>query len=182
MKNILITGSPGCGKSTLIERLIAGKRVGGISTPEVCRERQRFGFEIVDLKTGKRGILASVDVRDGPRVGKYRVNLGDLNEIGAAAIGKAIDDSEVELVVIDEVGRMECCSPKFKQAVEKALDSDKPVLAAIPLADFDPFIKEIKTREDVKTFHLRRETFEEVFSEIRTLLNAYFQQHRRMVA
>lgn len=170
MKNILITGQPGCGKSSLIKKLIEGRKVGGIATPEIRKRGLRWGFEIVDLESGKGGILASVEEKEGPPVSKYRVNLENLDEIGVSAIEKAVDAPEIEFIVIDEIGKMECFSEKFKKAVTSALGSQKPILAAISLYDFDPFIKEIKARPDTKLFILEREKFAETHSEIQTLL------------
>lgn len=172
MKNILITGLPGCGKSTLIEKLTAGRKVGGISTPEVRRREQRWGFEIADLLSGKRGVLASAEEKDGPAVGKYRVNLKDLDEIGSEALEEAIKNRGVEIIVIDEIGRMECFSGRFKRAVAVALESEKQVLAAISFRDFDPFIREIKSRPDCQLFYLKREDFEKRLNEIKRVLTS----------
>lgn len=170
MKNILLTGRPGSGKSSLIKKLAEGRRVGGITTPEIRKRGLRWGFEIVDLRSGKRGVLASVEEKEGPQVSKYRANLENLNEIGVSAIENAIDDPYVELIVIDEIGKMEFFSEEFRKVVKGALNSDKPVLAAISLYDFDPFIKEIKARSDAKLFVLERGNFDKVLSEIQALL------------
>lgn len=54
--NIFITGNPGCGKSTLIKKLlegIAGKKVSGMITPEIRVDGVREGFKIIDLASGK---------------------------------------------------------------------------------------------------------------------------------
>lgn len=166
-KNILVTGLPGCGKSTLIKELIAGKKVGGITTPEVRRGGWRWGFEIVDLGSGERGVLASVDIKRGPAVGRYKVNLKDLDEIGSQALERAVKNKEVEIVVIDEIGKMECFSERFKRAVIAALESEKKVLAAISYKDFDPLIREIKARRDCQLFYLTRENFEEIFATMK---------------
>lgn len=170
VKNILITGLPGCGKSTLIKRLIAGKKAGGIVTPEIRRGGWRWGFEIVDLLSNEKGVLSSVDAKAGPPVGKYRVNLKDLEEIGSKALEKAIEDKEVEIIVIDEIGKMECFSERFKQTVVAALESEKRVLAAISYQDFAPFIHEIKSRPDSRLFYLKKGDFEKIFNEIREIL------------
>lgn len=169
-KNILVTGLPGCGKSTLIKKLIAGRRVGGITTPEIRKGGRRTGFEIVDLRSGKKSILASIDVKEGSAVGKYKVNLKDLDEIGSKALEEAVENKEVKIVVIDEIGKMECFSERFRRAVIVALESEKKIVAAISYKDFDPFIREIKARPDSRLFHLKRENFEETFNEIGEIL------------
>jgi len=167
VKNILITGLPGCGKSTLVKKLIAGKKVGGIVTPEIRRGRWRWGFEIVDLSSGDKGVLASIDVKEGPAVGKYRVNLEDLDEVGSKALEEAVNDPRIEIIVIDEIGKMECFSERFKRAVVAALDSEKHVLATISYQDFDPFIREIKSRPNAQLFYLKKEGFEKTLNEVK---------------
>jgi nucleoside-triphosphatase len=131
---ILLTGPPRSGKSTVVakavERLRAmGLRVGGVATLEVAGDRGRVGFKLLDLSGGREGTLAMVGLEGGPRVGKYRVNLGDLEGIGAKAIEAAIEGSD--LIVIDEIGPMELLSPGFRRAVERALECGKPLLATI---------------------------------------------------
>ena len=79
---------------------------------------ERVGFEILDLTNGKRGWLAHVNQKIGPQVGKYHVNLRDLEAIGAEAILEASEKCAV--VAIDEIGPMELYSPKFKQTVKQA--------------------------------------------------------------
>jgi nucleoside-triphosphatase len=104
-----------------------GFKIGGIQTAEIREEGLREGFSIRDLATGKTGVLGSAR-GSGPRVGKYHVNLEDLEKIGANALRSALD---CDLIVIDEVGPMELKSEAFVSAVEAVLESDKPVLAVL---------------------------------------------------
>ncbi|HLC01232.1 MAG TPA: nucleoside-triphosphatase, partial [Candidatus Bathyarchaeia archaeon] len=96
MKCVLfITGSPGVGKTTVLTKIInilkeKGYNVGGMISNEVREGGTRVGFEILDLSNQKRGWLAHVNQKIGPMVGKYRVNLENLNNIGAQAITDAI--------------------------------------------------------------------------------------------
>jgi nucleoside-triphosphatase len=152
MKRLLfITGRPGIGKTTVLlkaaEELKAkGYHVGGMISKEVRQEGKRVGFEIVDL-TGVKGWLSHVEQRVGPQVGKYKVNLGDLNSIGANAILDASKNADV--VVIDEIGPMELFSQAFRKAVNEALASGKLVLAVIHHTARDPIVESIKKRDDV---------------------------------
>jgi len=130
----VITGPPGVGKSTIISKSIlrlksAGVIVGGFTTAERRVKGTRVGFEIRDLTDGGIGELASVTARLGPRVGKYRVNLVDLSNVGAGALFKAA--RLAELVVVDEIGPMELVSPEFRRAAEECIESGKPLLAVI---------------------------------------------------
>jgi len=131
---IFLTGMPGSGKSTVlmkaIERLRAeGLRVGGIITPEVKTEGRRTAFKVVDLSSGEEGILASVDQPNGPSVGKYRVNITDFERVAIPALNSAI--KECDIICIDEIGKMELFSAKFKQKVNEILKSEKPLIAAV---------------------------------------------------
>ncbi len=133
MLRIAVTGSPGIGKSTVVAKAAEkladqpGFKIGGIQAAEIRKEGHREGFSIRDFATGKTGVLGSVK-GSGPRVGKYHVNLEDLEKIGANAIRSALD---CDLIVIDEVGPMELKSEAFVSAVEVVLESGKPVLAVL---------------------------------------------------
>jgi len=170
-KNILVTGRPRVGKTTLIRRAAErlGGRAGGFYTEEIPGEgvRGRRGFRIVTLD-GREGTLADVSIKVGPHVGKYGVNLGDLEEIGVAAIERA--RKECEWVVVDEIGKMEEFSERFRQAVTDALDSERRVLATIRLNDSD-FTASIKSRPDVELIRLNVPARDELTANILNLLN-----------
>ncbi|MCS7216672.1 MAG: NTPase [Candidatus Bipolaricaulota bacterium] len=126
-----VTGHPGVGKTTLVKRVLAAVplRAGGMITEEIRKCGYRVGFLLRDVATGREGLLAHRHHCDGPEFGKYRLCLRDLEEIGAAAIERALE--EAELIVIDEVGPMELKSPRFIAAVEKALACPKPLLVTV---------------------------------------------------
>jgi len=154
---IFITGQPGSGKSRLVQEIVQelGIRAGGIITPEI-RKDGRAGFRIIDIASGRQGILAAVDIK-GPRVSKYGVNLKDIEEIGVTAVKKALEDPEVKLIVIDELGKMELCSRAFRDVVQKALESDKDLLVVLHRALVGKykkhgrvFILTTENRKDVK--------------------------------
>lgn len=82
---IVITGRPGSGKSTLVWRIRSyleetDRSTGGIITPEIREGSSRRGFEIVDIKSGRRAVLAALDIR-GPRVGRYGVSVEAVDEV-----------------------------------------------------------------------------------------------------
>jgi nucleoside-triphosphatase len=117
---------------------------------EVREGNVRIGFEIIDLTNSKHGWLAHVNQRTGPQIGKYHVNMEDLEKIGAKAIAEAVE--KCDAVAIDEIGPMELFSQKFKQAVKQALESRKLVLAVVHAKAKDPLISEAKRREDAEVF------------------------------
>jgi nucleoside-triphosphatase len=144
---ILLTGKPGCGKTTLIRRVLEDfpGDVGGFYTQEIREAGTRKGFEIFTLD-GERGVLAHVDIRSSQRVGKYGVDLQALDRLVVPAIQGAV--GRQALVVIDEIGPMEIRSTRFRKVVNHALLSDVKVLGTIAHRSM-PFTDEIKRMPDV---------------------------------
>jgi nucleoside-triphosphatase len=155
--NFLVTGRPGCGKSSVIKEAVGllekrGLRAGGLYCPDVREPGGRVGFKMVDLMTGTERLLAHVDQPTGPRVGKYRVLVENVDSMGGSAVRRAL--READFVVIDEIAPMEMHSESFKRAVAEVLDSPKPLLAAIHRRTEFGFIGEVKSRPDVVLFEV----------------------------
>ena len=150
-KNILFTGPPRCGKSTLIERIIQRIETPatGFFTREIREKGQRVGFSINTLDR-KQGLLAHKRIKSNYVVGKYGVNLADIDKIAVPSMIPEIPDA---LVVIDEIGKMECFSEFFRETLVKVLDSNHMVIGSISLKG-DRFIQKIKAREDVLLVHV----------------------------
>ena len=152
---LLLTGTPGVGKTTVLTKTVNALKekdycVGGMISREVRENGVRVGFEILDLNSGKSGWLAHVNQKSGPHVGKYRVNMEDLNFIGAKAIEDAVE--KCAIIAIDEIGPMELFSEKFKEATRKALEGNKPVLAVVHWKTHDKLINEAKSRHGSEIF------------------------------
>ncbi|MBC8198609.1 MAG: NTPase [Desulfobacteraceae bacterium] len=152
-KNILVTGPPRCGKSTLIEKVILRieKPMTGFFTREIKEKGKRVGFSIIRLD-GKKGVLAHQNIRSRCRVGKYGVNLDDIDRIAVPSIIPMKPD---EIVVIDEIGKMECLSPLFRQTLIRILASKHRVIGSISQKG-DRFIQKIKERDDVVLTHVSK--------------------------
>lgn len=150
--NLLLTGRPGVGKTTIIRAVAQtlGERAGGFYTEEVRERGRRVGFRIVTLN-GETGWLAHVRLPGRYRVGKYNVNVDDLERIGVTAIRRAQALSDV--VLIDEIGPMELYSPAFKQAVMSAMDSPVPLVATV-MARFEPWTHALKVRRDAEVWEV----------------------------
>jgi nucleoside-triphosphatase len=152
---LLLTGAPGVGKTTVLIKTVdalkaQGVSVGGMISREAREGNVRIGFEIIDLTNSKHGWLAHINQRTGPQVGKYHVNMEDLEKIGATAIAEAVE--KCDAVAVDEIGPMELFSQKFKQAVKQALESKKLVLAVVHAKAREPLINEAKQRDDAEKF------------------------------
>ncbi len=130
----------------MIEKLIKQIRmpVTGFFTREIREKGRRVGFSITTLD-GKEGVLAREDSKSRSKVGKYGVNLDQLDQIAVSSIIASASD---QIVIIDEIGKMECSSPLFRQTLIKTLDSENLVIGSIALKG-GSFIQKIKKREDV---------------------------------
>jgi len=161
-KNILYTGQPGCGKSTLIEKIVnqTQKPLTGFITREIREEGGRVGFSIITMD-GKEGVLAHQEIRSRYRVGKYGVNLAAIDQIAVPAM---IPRSHDEWVVIDEIGKMECLSPLFRMTLIQVLDSLNFVLGSVALKG-EPFIQNIKKRDDVLLIHVNERNRDQLVKE-----------------
>lgn len=169
IKNILITGNPGVGKTTLIRKIVSNldAPAGGFYTLEVRDEDgKRWGFKIISLD-GREAVLASVDTISNRRVSKYGVNVEAVDRIGVAALREAL--SRHKIVVIDEIGRMELVSNRFRDIALKAIESPKIVLGTIAMSDTN-FAKKIKDRKDTKIIRLTRENFNELETHVERLI------------
>jgi nucleoside-triphosphatase len=171
MIRVAVTGRPGCGKTTLIRKVVEALQgrmsIGGIYTEEIREGRARKGFAIVDLSSGRRGILAHTDLGSGPRVGKYRVNLKDIEEIAVPAIMEALRTKE--LLVIDELAPMELASPKFIEAVEAALASAKHLLFAVQQRSAHPLA--LRVRREFTLFEVTPSNREGLFQRLMALFD-----------
>lgn len=163
-KNILITGLPGIGKTTLVKQLVyelAGYRPRGFYTEEIRHKGERKGFQLVSLD-GRKSILAHVFIDSPYRIGKYRV---DVSAFDSYLDSLNASEPEEGIVVIDEIGKMECLSMKFVRMVQELLDSKNIVIATI--AHTDGGIKgKIKERDDVRLFKMNLDNRDTIKHEI----------------
>jgi len=168
MKNILICGPPGVGKTTLVKKILKNinLRVGGFYTEEIKENNRRVGFKIISLDN-QEGILAHISVKGMKRVGRYGVNIYDLENIGVKSLSQALRDDD--LIIIDEIGKMEIFSDKFKEKVLACLNSKKIVLATIGIGG-DKYISRIKERDDVTVFKMNRENRDRLIDRISSLI------------
>jgi nucleoside-triphosphatase len=148
-----ITGKPKVGKSTVIREVIMrlkaeGIAVGGMLTAEIHEGGGRIGFSIEDIHTGVKGILAHVRQR-GPKVGKYGVNLADLDSIGAHSITTVLARPEPRIIIVDEIGPMELKSRKFIEAVENAMRSEKHLIVTVHQRSDHELVRLIKSTFEI---------------------------------
>lgn len=167
--NILITGRPGSGKTTCIRKLAANLgqyRPVGFYTEEMRSHGIRSGFRIATLDNARSGILARINAEGPHRIGKYSVDL--------VAFDRFLDflpvsDPVPRLVMIDEIGKMECLSEKFEILMTSLLDGPAVVIATVGLKG-GGFIDIAKRRADVKVYELTEKNRNTLVEDIARLV------------
>jgi len=160
----LLSGEPGSGKTTIIKEVLnkANKSVGGFYTEEIRSHGVRQGFQIITLD-GISSVLAHIDVRSPHRVSKYGVDTDSMDKVAVQALRQAIQSKDI--IVIDEIGKMEMFSASFKDAVIEALESKKKVLGTIMLASH-PWADKIKGRPEVEIIKVTRVSRDQVIKQV----------------
>jgi len=156
---IFLTGEPGVGKTTLIRKVVQGLQsrgiiVGGMTSSEIREGGSRIGFQVEDISSHEVGELAKLGqtFQGAPMVGRYRVNLDDVERVGVVAIRHALKVANV--IIVDEIGPMELKSSQFVLAVEDVLASSKNFLGTLHKRASHPLIKVIRTNSSYKIIEL----------------------------
>jgi len=165
MKQVyLLTGRPGTGKTSLIRQAVARIKgeAGGFYTEEIRNQGVREGFRLVTLN-GQDAILAHININSPYRVSKYGINIDSLDKVGVPALQRAAE--ECDLIVIDEIGKMELFSANFRKVVSQIIDSGKQVLGTIMLNP-NPWADAIKIKPQVKVITVTRASHPQILEEL----------------
>lgn len=129
-RHLLLTGPPGIGKTTVIQRVaerLPGRRLRGFYTEEIRQAGERRGFCAATFG-GEEVVIAHVDLRGAPRVGRYGVDVPAIDRLVDRTL---TDDEAADLFLVDEIGKMESLSPRFVATIERLLDGRRPIVATI---------------------------------------------------
>jgi nucleoside-triphosphatase len=163
-KNLLIIGLPGVGKTTLITKLSEALKhlhPVGFYTEEIREGGVRKGFELISLE-GKKALLSHKEIRSPYQVGHYKVDIQNFEDF---LISISFFKPSTRLIIIDEIGKMECLSDQFKKLLNEILDSEKWVIATIALKG-SGLIAAVKEREDIKLFEITKKNRDSLLKEI----------------
>jgi nucleoside-triphosphatase len=152
-KNIFLSGAPSSGKTTVIRKMIAGLRLpaNGFYTEEERVEGKRVGFVMTTID-GRRGYLAHQGISSEFHVRRYGVSIENIEDIAVPSITPV----EGHVIILDEIGKMECFSEVFRKAAITALDSLNVVVGTITFGG-DDFILGIKKRMDIEIYEVTPE-------------------------
>lgn len=173
VKNLLICGLPRCGKTTLVKKISCDRsflnRFSGFITEEIREKGERVGFKIISFPEKEEGFLARKGFPSQFRLGSYGVNLEHFEKIGVASIERGLVAGRI--ILIDEIGKMELFSERFKNVLLRALNSPQKVLATI-MERKNTFADKIKEMENTRLIFLTRENFQYVFHEVQNWLKS----------
>jgi nucleoside-triphosphatase len=168
--NLLLTGSPGVGKTTVLAAVaqrLRDRKLGGFLTEEIRPERQRLGFTLVPFQ-GEPRAMAHRDLSSQHRVGRYGVDVETIDDIAETVLGPRAD---AEIFLIDEIGKMECFSRQFVKAILRLLDDPRPLVVTVALQG-PGLISEVKQRTDVELWRVTTENRQQMPNQVTSWLSA----------
>jgi len=153
VKNIFLTGAPSAGKTTIIKKVIDALPypTKGFYTEEEREGDRRIGF-LMHTLSGEEGYLAHQDIESEFHIRRYGVSIENIENIAAPSIAP----EENNVIILDEIGKMECFSETFIEAAQKALDSPNIVIGTITYGG-KGFIADVKSREDIEIIEVTNE-------------------------
>lgn len=145
-KNIFLTGAPSAGKTTVIKKVIAGLAVPakGFYTEEERVDGKRIGF-VMHALDGNQAYLAHQDIQSKYHIRRYGVSIPNIEKVAIPSIFP----TQGHVIIIDEIGKMECFSEKFLEAALAALNSPNIVVGTIPFGGTDDILQ-VKQRDDIE--------------------------------
>jgi len=145
-KNIFLTGPPSSGKTTVIRNVLEKLKLpaNGFYTEEERVHGKRVGFLMKTLD-GRQAYLALLGMKSDFYIRRYGVSIQDIETVAVPSISPINGN----IIILDEIGKMECFSEIFRRACVDALDSSNIVVGTITLGEED-FIREIKNRDDME--------------------------------
>jgi len=171
-RTLLLTGRPGIGKTTVIKAVVGhlGERAGGFYTEEIRDQGRRKGFRLVALD-GQAAVMAHVDLRGKgrPQVSRYGVDVGAIERLGVSALRRAMEEEQV--LVVDEIGKMELFCKPFKDAVLQAVHGQYTMLATA-MSRPNPWVDSLKAMPQMTTWEVTTENRDGVAERVLQWIDA----------
>ncbi len=127
---LLLTSLPGVGKTTVLRKVaerLHGRPVAGFLTDEIRSQGRRLGFRLASLD-GHSTVLSHVEIDSPYKVGRYGVDVPALEKVVEEVLARK---STADVLLIDEIGKMECLSSRFVAAMSDLLETGPPLVATV---------------------------------------------------
>ncbi len=156
MSAFFLTGAVQTGKSTAIRRFLCANSAisaGGFLTVSIPTDA---GFDVFIVPPVWTADDLTPDALAGRRGGVYEKHPENFDGRGCELLAKRACD----ILLMDELGRMELEAHAFRAAVLAAVNSGTPVLGVIK-PEHNDFLDEVRAQKDVELFPLTIENREE---------------------
>lgn len=179
MKNILLTGDPGVGKSTLLQKIYSSSPqiFNGIVAKEIRnKDDDRVGFASDTFAGSSEIVFTHKQFNFPTKVADYSVDISALDKIADMLSSELhLADTNRCILLFDEIGWMQTFSEKLKSEIERALDSDVPSIMSIKQDDsVSPWLTKIKQRDDVEIISMSEANRDVALAE----LNKFIEKHK----
>lgn len=152
-----ISGPFGIEKTDTLKRIIEMLKekeisVGGMVTDPIMENNRRVGYQVMDWQSKEKAVFAHISLDLPEEVNGYGIDLDTLNEVGVKSIRKAAENNDV--ILVDEIGKMQVKSEKFNKTVKAAMEVDKPMILTFQKKSRNPLLQDIRRRDDVRMLEL----------------------------
>lgn len=154
---ILLSGKPGVGKSTVLSKvretlLSEGLTVSGCLVKEIRELNNRLGFEVHYMPSQAITVLGHRQILFSSKyVSNYSINISGIDQELIPFMNRLSLSTPSDVMLFDEIGRMQNMSPSFIPALDCLLSADIPLIATIVN---DPEEWAQKYKEDPNFFYV----------------------------
>ncbi|MCL4350075.1 MAG: NTPase [Candidatus Thermoplasmatota archaeon] len=152
-----ITGPVGSIKADALGKIIdmlknQGKNIQGVLVTEIMEQGKLRGYSILDIYTKRKIVFADTSISSRVKIDKIGVDTRLLEELLIPSLQRAVESADV--IVIDEVGKLENTTKSIQKVINDALNSTRPILVTIHKKSRNPVLQEIRALEGVRIFDI----------------------------
>ncbi|NVO09372.1 MAG: hypothetical protein HXX16_05355 [Bacteroidales bacterium] len=125
-KIFIITGAIGQGKTAMVQKVIdvfkeKGIAVGGIYSPRIIENSTTVGYNIIDIANCDNEEFMRLNANESVmEIGRYKILLKGLQK-GSDTL-KSANNKNNKIVIIDEVGNLECENHGWAASIQDLID------------------------------------------------------------
>ena len=156
MKNIFLTGISGCGKTTLINKILDDLNIkysGYRTKPYYIKDLNKGFYMEGYIKSTNNFSPISIKFEN-----KKPIPILETFEVlGCEILRESINDLNLKLILMDEIGVLEDKALNFKKENIRSIESQKIVFGVIKKKD-NEFLNYLKERKDIVVFDIENTT------------------------